>query len=461
MPWVPGLTVRVWTHERAHVGRQRTVDALLDLVRDRKLAGVTVTRALEGQGAHGALRQSGRLALSDDLPLVVEMVDRAERIEPLLADIAALVTSGVLTVSATRLYVPASGLRVRDVMIAPKAVVQRETPLTDALPAFLEDGARLVPVVAPDQTLVGVLTLGQIFAGLNATVSSQLLEKQTSEQLRARLMDSVAGQTAGSRMNTRPFVVSPELTLDDAGQYLTRSHVTRVPVVDSGGRLIGLLSERELVGALVAPLTAPPLDGSSEHSPAEGDPHSTPRLCVLPGEGGHLTAETLADRDAPSVSASAPWDAVVRALHATGAGLAIVVDAEGRLLGVIDERSLLEHALPDLSGGSRSAVRRILTRAPGRVSSFLHARPGAEMAAAALMRRDVQQLPAALPIAEALARMLEGPRSDVAVVTSLDGRPLGVLWRDDALRALVTPGAPETRAGVSDERARGSDATPS
>src|SRR6478735_3580057 len=116
MPWVSGLVVRVLTHERAETRRNTLVAALMDYVRRKELAGVTVTRSLEGYSSRGRLRTSGVIELGDDLPLIIEIVDRLDRIEPLLGEIAEMVTSGVLTVTETRLYFPASSLLVRDVM---------------------------------------------------------------------------------------------------------------------------------------------------------------------------------------------------------------------------------------------------------------------------------------------------------------------------------------------------------
>jgi PII-like signaling protein len=106
---VSGAAVRVLTRERARVGHHSVVDALVELVRREGLAGITVTRALEGYSAHGGLRTSGWADLADDLPLVIEIVDRAERIEQVLPAITALITEGALTVTALQLFVPDAG----------------------------------------------------------------------------------------------------------------------------------------------------------------------------------------------------------------------------------------------------------------------------------------------------------------------------------------------------------------
>lgn len=106
MPFVPGVSVRILTHERARAGHHAVVDALLELVRREHLAGVTVSRAAEGYSRRGGLRDSSVVELGDDLPQTVEIVDRAERIEAALPAITSLVTDGTLTLTEVRLFVP-------------------------------------------------------------------------------------------------------------------------------------------------------------------------------------------------------------------------------------------------------------------------------------------------------------------------------------------------------------------
>jgi len=107
MAYVRGLAVRVLTHERARSGRRDTVDALRELARREGLAGVTVTRGIEGYSPRGGMRSAEVVELGDDLPVAVEIVDRAERIEVVLPQIEALVTEGTLTVAEVRLWVAA------------------------------------------------------------------------------------------------------------------------------------------------------------------------------------------------------------------------------------------------------------------------------------------------------------------------------------------------------------------
>lgn len=100
-----GLAIHILSHERARADRRRLlVDALRELVRREGLAGMTVLRGLEGYSLHGGTRTSGVLELADDLPIVIDIVDRTDRIERILPEVAAMVTQGVLTVVPVRLH---------------------------------------------------------------------------------------------------------------------------------------------------------------------------------------------------------------------------------------------------------------------------------------------------------------------------------------------------------------------
>lgn len=146
MPWIAGLAVRVVTHKQAHVDQRFIVDALKEIAYRRGLAGVTILRADEGRSDHRRLHTAATLKVAG-APVVVEFVDRADRIEPLLPEIAGLITSGVLVVADIRLYFPATRLQARDVM-SPAPTLAADAPAATAL-AMRRGETRLIPVVAP------------------------------------------------------------------------------------------------------------------------------------------------------------------------------------------------------------------------------------------------------------------------------------------------------------------------
>jgi PII-like signaling protein len=62
------------------------------------LAGATVVRGIEGFGASNHVHTTRILSLSNDLPIVVVIVDEAERIEGFLPELDELVTEGLVIV---------------------------------------------------------------------------------------------------------------------------------------------------------------------------------------------------------------------------------------------------------------------------------------------------------------------------------------------------------------------------
>jgi PII-like signaling protein len=73
--------------------------AVVRLCQDRGIAGATVVRCAEGYGAHRHLHTARLLELTESLPVLIEVVDVPERIEPLLADLAGMIGEGLVTVS--------------------------------------------------------------------------------------------------------------------------------------------------------------------------------------------------------------------------------------------------------------------------------------------------------------------------------------------------------------------------
>jgi PII-like signaling protein len=76
--------------------------AIVQLCRDRGIAGASVSRCVEGYGAGGQLHTTRLLELSENLPVRIDVVDVPERIGPLLEDLGGMIGEGLVTVSDTR-----------------------------------------------------------------------------------------------------------------------------------------------------------------------------------------------------------------------------------------------------------------------------------------------------------------------------------------------------------------------
>jgi PII-like signaling protein len=76
--------------------------AIVRLCRERGMAGATVSRCVEGYGAGGELHTTRLLELSQNLPVRIEIIDLAERVEPFLDALGAMIGEGLVTVNDTR-----------------------------------------------------------------------------------------------------------------------------------------------------------------------------------------------------------------------------------------------------------------------------------------------------------------------------------------------------------------------
>jgi PII-like signaling protein len=77
-------------------------EAIVREARSAGLAGATVTRGLMGFGAHSRIHTAKVLRLSEDLPIIIEIADRADRIESFLPKLDTMIPEGLVTIEKVR-----------------------------------------------------------------------------------------------------------------------------------------------------------------------------------------------------------------------------------------------------------------------------------------------------------------------------------------------------------------------
>jgi PII-like signaling protein len=92
-----GVLLRVFIGESDRHEHQPLYEAIVRKGRELGLAGATVLRGIEGFGANSLVHRSGILAMSTDLPIVVEIVESEENINRLLPHLEAMVQEGMIT----------------------------------------------------------------------------------------------------------------------------------------------------------------------------------------------------------------------------------------------------------------------------------------------------------------------------------------------------------------------------
>jgi PII-like signaling protein len=91
------LRVRVYIGESDQWHGKPLFAAIVERCRQKGLAGATVLRGIEGYGAHTQIHTARILRLAEELPVVIDIVDRAGRIEHLLPILDETVTEGLIT----------------------------------------------------------------------------------------------------------------------------------------------------------------------------------------------------------------------------------------------------------------------------------------------------------------------------------------------------------------------------
>jgi uncharacterized protein len=97
-----GYLLRVFVGESDKHGHIPLYEAVVLTARKTGLAGATVLRGLMGYGRHSVVHTSKILRLSEDLPMVVEIVDSLQKIEAFLPTLDAMIRDGLVTLEKVR-----------------------------------------------------------------------------------------------------------------------------------------------------------------------------------------------------------------------------------------------------------------------------------------------------------------------------------------------------------------------
>ena len=92
-----GLLVRIYIGESDSYEGRPLYQAVVERMRELGLAGATVLRGIEGFGAHARLHTTRLLRLSEDLPILIELVDTEDRIRAALPVLDEMVGDGLIT----------------------------------------------------------------------------------------------------------------------------------------------------------------------------------------------------------------------------------------------------------------------------------------------------------------------------------------------------------------------------
>ncbi len=97
--------LRIIVGEDHKYGHRPLHEALVEKARERGLAGATAVRGLMGYGKKNRIHTSKILTLSQDLPVVIEVIDEADRIAAFLPDLEDMIQHGIVTLEKIKVVI--------------------------------------------------------------------------------------------------------------------------------------------------------------------------------------------------------------------------------------------------------------------------------------------------------------------------------------------------------------------
>jgi PII-like signaling protein len=96
------LLLRIFIGESDRCGGRPLYEAIVLRARETGLAGATVLRSPMGYGATSRLHTAKILRLSDDLPMVIEIVDEEAKINAFLPVLDGMIGGGLVTLEKVK-----------------------------------------------------------------------------------------------------------------------------------------------------------------------------------------------------------------------------------------------------------------------------------------------------------------------------------------------------------------------
>ncbi|MGI5272400.1 CBS domain-containing protein [Nonomuraea sp. CA-218870] len=144
---------------------------------------------------------------------------------------------------------------VENVMTTDVAAVNQKASFHTVAELLISRGVSGVPVVDDDDHVLGVVSEADLLA--KEEFKQRYYGDAYRPPLRARIRHSAGsegsgyrkslGETAGDLMTGPAHVTTPETPVVSAARLMDRHGVKRLPVTDSAGRLVGIVSRRDLI----------------------------------------------------------------------------------------------------------------------------------------------------------------------------------------------------------------------
>lgn len=388
---------------------------VLEVLQREGATGATALRGLAGFGPGYRIRATGYMDLREHPPVVIEWIDRAQRIEQLLSQLDDMLPDALITLEDIQVYRAmlrgsgpfAGDQSVGDYMRPALHTVSVTASLEAVLTILLGQEQTTVPVVDDQHHVVGLVTEQDLVrrAGLRLPLR---LARLLSDHERAALLTPLAGQPVTAVMNNEPRSIYLGAALPQALMFLLEWNYDQIPVLDRSGKLVGLLGRADILRAAVI----------------RADSSTSAIRNAEPAPPVHLVMQ----RSVPSVLHSEAMAVALQHLATAPDHSLLVIDAAGRVQGQLRAEGVLPHLDPAGRSAFLAALQRKGTVDKGDL-------PGVDRDFYPLIEGDLMTVLPNETIYQAARRLLEQGQERVPVVNE-DRILQGMLSQAGILRAL-------------------------
>jgi CBS domain-containing protein len=405
--------LRIYISEIDHWRGNSLDTAILEIMRENGMAGATECRGIQGFGAHSLIHTVRQEVFSMDLPVVIETIDTPEMIEKILAIVYPMVREGLITIEDVEIVkythrylnlLPADKL-VSEVMTTEVVTLTPEMSVQQAWNQMLHNQVKATPVIDSIGKVVGILTDGDLLerAGVQQRLSVAIrMDPDEINQELHSLEDSPL--KVNDVMTHLVITVLENESLGLATSRMVKYGMKRLPVVDSEDKLVGVLSRLDILRQVAQ------------------TPYEAPNAQMHTGSVRLVT--DIMSSEIPMINQDDDLSLIVEKFSKTKSHRLIVVDQDGKAIGLISDSDVVARVQPHQRRGILEALKNIGKPPAGRETAFDLMSPGPLTAAPETT------------VVEALKMMLADARKWMVVVNE-KGNPLGLVDRQIMLEAMA------------------------
>lgn len=405
--------LRIYITEKDRWRGSSLDSALIEILREKGIAGATVFRGIAGYGTNASVHTIYIEVRMTDLPLVIEAIDTPEKIDRVLNDIYPMVREGLITIDDVEIIksthrslnpLPADKL-VSEVMTQSVVVLQPGMRVQEAWAQMLKNKVKATPVVDPSGKVVGMLTNEDLLERAGVQLRFSIAIRLDASEINHELRNLENSQLTVQDVMTQPVVtVSENETLGAATTRMVKAGLKRLPVINNDELLVGVLSRLDILRQVA---------NTKFDSPA---PEIYP--------GNVKTVSDIMSHEIPMVSQDDDLSLIVEKFAKSDSHRLIVVDSQGIAIGLLSDSDVVARVQPIKRRGILDALRNLGKPPTGRESAF------------DLMSPGPLTIKPETSIIEGLRIMLANSRKWMVVIDDL-GHPLGLVDRQMMLEAMA------------------------